>query len=244
MDEIFKLFKSKSSIIIFSIILISIKAYYNPNFVDLLKLSNGEYFIILDKGFYIYDKNLILNKTIYIFHPQLYTYYTSKISEYLFNDEIYIIGFYDYGYYSNEHYYCKNYSLYIYNYKKQKFNLSTYLYEKYRNFQGDYLNTEVVNLYNVKFDNLNVNVSKIYDYINYGSYNRFYYESYCYNLKFFGQNNSKLIGDCKSNCIIFPSSSTIRCFYNKYNYLFNIKYNINSSEIFADDNLNNFQKSE
>ena len=212
MDETFKLFKSKSSIVILSIILISIKC----KFVDLLKLSNGNYFIILDTGFYIYDNNFNLNKTIYAFSPALSTIYTSKISEYLHNDDIFIIGFYDYDYYNYDYDYFKNYSLYIYNYKKENFNTYTYSYRKDRILQGDYLKTKINNLYNAKFENLKVNIIKIKDSIDYDDNDSFNYELYCYNLNFFEQNNSKLIGDCKSNCIIFSSSSTIRCFFNKY----------------------------
>ena len=160
MDEIFKLFKSKSSIVILSIILMSIKC----KFFDLLKLSNGNYFIILDTGFYIYDNNFHLNKTLYTFNPKLDTCYNSKISEYLNNDEIYIIGFYDYAYYSNSRF---NYSLYIYNYNKENFNLYIYLYGRSTYPPLYYFNSGIENLYYVNFEKLNVNVSNINDYIYY-----------------------------------------------------------------------------
>ena len=238
MDEVFKLIKIKSSIIILSIILV----FINCKFFDLLKLSNGEYFIILNTGFYIYDDNFNLNKTVYTFDRELYTCYKSKISEYLNKDEIYIIGFYDYGYY--DYYdlnYFQNYSLYIYNYNNRKFNLSTYSYKKSSYSLDDYLSSEIEDLSKIKFEN--VNISKIKDSIYLDYKDSFDYKSYCYNLNFFGENNSKLIGDCKSNCIIFSNSSTISCFYSNKNYLFNIEYNINSSEPYLNDGLNIFQKS-
>ena len=60
MNIIYSFFKIKTYI--FALLLI-IKAVESKEFKDLLKLSNGEYFIILDNSFYIYDKDFNIKQS-------------------------------------------------------------------------------------------------------------------------------------------------------------------------------------
>ena len=188
-----------------SFLLIFIKTDSNNKFVDLLKISDGNYFVVFNWGIYIYDKNfgkknIITTNNNYIF--------SAKIAEYIYDDEIYIISYIGYYY------------IYIYNYNSN--NLNTYDYYEYSDeYNKDFMfsNSKGEN-YALKLikksennENLSYRQSFIYYYLNFSN----------------EVNKHHLIGDCKSNCHIFSNSTTLRCFFNDQEYIYNVIYNISFS---------------
>ena len=195
-----------------SFLLIFIKTDSNNKFVDLLKISDGNYFVVLNRGIYIYNKNFSEKNIITTVDKYIYSV---KIAEYFYDDEIYIICYIDYYFYG-----C-NY-IYIYNYKSKK--LSHYEYNDeyndeynedfiFSNSQGDYVLKLIKK--SEKKENSPYRYSFIYYYLNFTN----------------EVNKHHLIGDCKSNCHIFSNSSTLRCFFKDYDSIYNIIYNISFSGI-------------
>ena len=103
-------------------------------------------------------------------------------------------------------------------------------------------------IYNYEDDHLKLNLIKIEDSFEYEEEEKtesFDFEFICYNLNINNKNNNnELLGDCESNCHIFSDSSTIRCFFYKGNFLINVKYIIDSSEIIKNNKLNIIEKPE
>ena len=84
-----KFIKFKISIFIF-FLLIFIKADLNNEFVNILKISDGNYFVVLKSGIYIYDNSFCKINNIDIGHNYIIA---AKISEYIYDNEIYIISY-------------------------------------------------------------------------------------------------------------------------------------------------------
>ena len=231
MNIIYSFFKIKTYI--FALLLI-IKAVESQEFKDLLKLSNGEYFIILDNSFYIYDKDFNIKQS-----KDLFSYFyvkNSKISEFKNDGDIYIICLLNlfYSYYQNNNY------IYLYNYKLNNITLQS---KYYHNFSGkelyddSFIENDII--YNYEDDDLKLNLIKIENSFESKEKESFDFEFICYFLNINDKNsNNKLLGDCESNCRIFSDSSTIRCFFYEENFLINVKYIIDSSEIIENKKLN------
>jgi hypothetical protein len=229
---------------IFALILI-IKVVENKEFKDLLKLSNGEYFIILDNCFYIYDKDFNIKKEKKLFKN--FVIKQSKISEFKNNDDINIICLLScYDSFYNGHNNCIY--IYIYNYNLNKI---TFEDVEYHDFSGNELDEDNICIKNdiiTKYEsaNLDLNLTEIADSFKYEeNIESFDFVFFCYNLDFKNKIiNNELLGDCESNCHIFSDLSTIRCFFYEKNFLINVKYIIDSSEIFLNKKLNIHEKSE
>ena len=104
-------------------------------------LSSGKYFIILDKGIYLFNNNFSLNKTIYNFTDDEiieYDYFEAVIYEFENNHSNYLIcinsGFYLYIYETNNNQFYNSFidnvdsTLYSYDLIPYKFNDSTLQY--------------------------------------------------------------------------------------------------------------------
>ena len=200
------------------LILFVIKAVENTEFKDILKLSNGGYFIILDNYFYIYDKDFSMKQSKEF--SKFIVIKQSKISEFKNNDDTYIICLlflFDS--------YLKKYYVYLYDYNLNKITLAN---EYDHDFSGNKLDEENICIkndiiYNYEDDHLKLNLIKIEDSFEYEEEEKtesFDFEFICYNLNINNKNNNnELLGDCESNCHIFSDSSTIRCFFYKGNFL-------------------------
>ena len=228
---IYSFFKIKTYI--FALLLI-IKAVESQEFKDLLKLSNGEYFIILDNSFCIYDKDINIKKS-----KDLSRYSVvkkSKISEFKNDGDIYIICLLNlfYSYYQNNNY------IYLYNYKLNNITLQSKYYHDFSGkelYDDSFIENDII--YNYEDDDLKLNLIKIEDSFESEEKESFDFEFICYFLNINDKNsNNKLLGDCESNCRIFSDSSTIRCFFYEENFLINVKYIIDSSEIIENKKLN------
>ena len=230
MNIIYSFFKIKTYI--FALLLI-IKAVVCKEFKDLLKLSNGEYFIILDNSFYIYDKDFNIKKS-----KEFSRYFVvkkSKISEFKNNGDIYIICLL---YLFDSYYYQNNNYIYLYNYKFNNITLeSQYNPGKELDEDDIFIKNDII--YNYEDNDLKLNLIKTEDSFESEEKESFDFEFICYILNINNKkSNNKLLGDCESNCHIFPDSSTIRCFFYKKNFLINVKYIIDSSEIIKNKKLN------
>ena len=228
---IYSFFKIKTYI--FALLLI-IKAVESQEFKDLLKLSNGEYFIILDNSFCIYDKDINIKKS-----KDLSRYSVvkkSKISEFKNDGDIYIICLLNlfYSYYQNNNY------IYLYNYKLNNITLQSKYYHDFSGkelYDDSFIENDII--YNYEDDDLKLNLIKIEDSFESEEKESFDFEFICYFLNINDKNsNNKLLADCESNCHIFSDSSTIRCFFYEENFLINVKYIIDSSEIIENKKLN------
>ena len=193
-----KFIKFKISIFIF-FLLIFIKADLNNEFVNILKISDGNYFVVLKSGIYIYDNSFCKINNIDIGHNYIID---AKISEYIYDNEIYIIS------------YVGDYYIYIYNYNSKKIDIYDYFSENNNNFTFS----------NSKGENFVLTLIRKKDYFSY-SYQFIYYYLNLPN----EVNKMHLIGDCKSNCHIFTNSSVLRCFFNDYDSIYNIIYNVSFS---------------
>ena len=230
MNIIYSFFKIKTYI--FALLLI-IKAVVCKEFKDLLKLSNGEYFIILDNSFYIYDKDFNIKKS-----KEFSRYFVvkkSKISEFKNNGDIYIICLL---YLFDSYYYQNNNYIYLYNYKFNNITLESQ-YNPGNELDEDDIFIKNDIIYNYEDNDLKLNLIKTEDSFESEEKESFDFEFICYILNINNKkSNNKLLGDCESNCHIFPDSSTIRCFFYKKNFLINVKYIIDSSEIIKNKKLN------
>ena len=179
-----------------SFLLIFIKTDLNNKFVDLLKISDENYFVVFNRDIYIYDKNFRKKNIITTDNNYIYS---AKIAEYIYDDEIYIISYIGYYY------------IYIYNYNSN--NLSIYYYYEYI----DEYNKDFI-FYNSEGENCVLKLIKK----NENNENLSYRQSFIYYYLNFPNEVKKhhLIGDCKSNCHIFSNSTTLRCFFNDYDSIY------------------------